>query len=1022
MARLVRILAFLGCMWPALAIGGPVVGAVVVAVAYNWGVAAFGTFIGALFAIAVAAVVANNTKPGKQQALPGFQAEAKDRQTMVRSSVEPRRVVYGRVAVSGPIIFAESTGSTNEFLHIVIPLAGHEVTGIDDVYFNDEVVALDANGFGQGRFTKFGNGTPSTHTFELFNGVTATVPGVVSSVSSVRTTDGKFTFQDVSPLHPDAADLRTGYLRQGSNFFFHSKVGILELLGQKDIIISYFTLAEVGSYIRVKKHLGTDDQAADADLVAESDGLWTTNHRLRGIAYLYVRLEFNPDVFPTGVPNIKAVVRGRKVLDPRASPSERAWSDNWALVVRDYLTSDFGLGCDDDEIDDELLIAAANVCDEMVDIESGSPAAQQRRYTANGTVNLADRPVDILRQLVSAGAGVAVFSEGVWKVFAGAYVTPEKDIDEDWLRGPIKLRAKPPRRELFNGVRGVFADPGRFWQPTDFPPVTNSTYETEDGGERILRDVELPFTTESLRAQRIAKIILEAGRQGIVAELPCNMKAFGIAAWDTVRVSIDRLGWASKVFRVIDWKFSQEGGIDLVVKEEASAVYDWVFGDATELDPAPDTALQSPFTGLDITIGTPVSGTDELFVAGDGTVVPRIRLPFTAPANPFVSYYEVQFARSGGSPQEWQDAPDVAAPATDAYFHPVEDGVAYDGRIRAVTTLGNAGAWSTFHGHAVIGKTEPPADVTGALAVQQAGGLVIVGCNEVTDRDLDTIEVRYHDEGETDWDNATPFANILRGETTVNGSLPPGTWEILLKAKDTSGNYSTNAARITIQVTAAGFTTIEQEPQAVTWFGTRTNMVLHWTGVLTPQSQSLASALGWEVFDEFVPNAYADCYYEAPLIDKGIDATARIYGDIVSVLGPGESGVTAPMLEIDYRLNSGSFDGFDHWTVGSANFRYLKARIHVDTTIGKPVISQFTPSIDAEARTETGTLTVDGTGTGVVTFDTPFHTTPVLAVSPQGSGNVSASWDSLTTSGFTGYFKSGGASAAGTLSYNATGA
>ena len=38
--------------------------------------------------------------------------------------------------------------------------------------------------------------------------------------------------------------------------------------------------------IKIQKHLGTDAQVADADLVSEITQ-WTTNHRLRGIAYGY---------------------------------------------------------------------------------------------------------------------------------------------------------------------------------------------------------------------------------------------------------------------------------------------------------------------------------------------------------------------------------------------------------------------------------------------------------------------------------------------------------------------------------------------------------------------------------------------------------------------------------------------------------------------------------------------------------------------------------------------------------------
>jgi hypothetical protein len=694
MARLIA-LGLAALLAPEIAYAPPVVAAVAVYGAYNIALAYVTPFVAALFAIGVSAVIANNTKPGRQQGLPNFQSEAKDRQTVIRSSVEPRRIVYGRAAVSGPLAYAESTGSNNEYIHLIIPLAGHEVDAIGEVYLNDEVVPLDSNGLGLGRWAKFQTSVSKQHSASKpTSPYTITVPDTVVAVQRVRASYnlGFITFTDSGGATPDSL---FSYSRSGSVFTFNGH--FIEKFGASitGFIIDYYDgTASAGSYVRVKKHLGGADQTADSDLVSESAGGWTTDHRLRGIAYLYVRLEFNLDVFPTGVPNIKAVVRGKKLYDPRGgSPSLVQWSDNWALIVRDYLTSSYGLACDDDEIDDDLIIAAANIADENVDLDIGSPSTTQKRYTANGSVNLADRPVDILRQLVSAGAGQAVFSEGVWKVFAGAYNTPEVDIDEDWLRGPIKVRAKPPRRELFNGVRGVFSNADRFWQPTDFPPVTNSTYATQDG-EEILRDLELPFTTESVRAQRIAKIHLESGRQGIVAELPCNMKAFQVAAWDTVRLSIERLGWESKVFRVIAWKFSQEGGIDLVVKEEASAVYDWAAGDETENDPAPDTELASPFTvepPTDLTVS---------FTADSN----RLMVSWTASVDPFVIAYQVEYITVSDLAESpsltWTVLPRTSGTRLDV-GNLLPD--IYTVRVKAINTLGVASEYVSEQAEIDIG-------------------------------------------------------------------------------------------------------------------------------------------------------------------------------------------------------------------------------------------------------------------------------------------------------------------------------
>jgi len=101
--------------------------------------------------------------------------------------------------------------------------------------------------------------------------------------------------------------------------------------------------------VRFKLHKGSDTQLADADLVSETEK-WTTDHRLRGIAYIYARISYDPDAFPNGLPNISAEIKGKKVLDIRNGST--AFSANPALILYDYFTdTKIGLGIDTSNID-----------------------------------------------------------------------------------------------------------------------------------------------------------------------------------------------------------------------------------------------------------------------------------------------------------------------------------------------------------------------------------------------------------------------------------------------------------------------------------------------------------------------------------------------------------------------------------------------------------------------------------------------------------------------------------------------
>lgn len=124
--------------------------------------------------------------------------------------------------------------------------------------------------------------------------------------------------------------------------------------------------------LRVKKYLGAASQTADPDLVSES-AEWTTDHKLEGIAYIYVRLQFDRAVYPNGMPSISATVTGRSDIKDGRDDSF-AYSSNPALCLAHYLSlSRLGPGVDwDTEIDHPAFDAAANVCDEQVAVVAAS--------------------------------------------------------------------------------------------------------------------------------------------------------------------------------------------------------------------------------------------------------------------------------------------------------------------------------------------------------------------------------------------------------------------------------------------------------------------------------------------------------------------------------------------------------------------------------------------------------------------------------------------------------------------------
>lgn len=619
----------------------------------------------------------------------------------VRQPITERRLIYGEVRASGPLVFIGSTNS-NRYLHLVIAVASHEINKMGEVFINDVSVPedyLDGSG----------------------NVITGTYSGKV----------------------------------------------------------------------RIKKHLGADSQTADSDLVAEI-AEWTSFHRLRGIAYIYVRLEWSRELWPGGIPQISVWVKGKEILDVRDSTTK--WSPNLALIVNDYLTwTKYGIGVDQANVDEVQLEASANSCEEIVstlerdmivsdvdvsgniftlESESGILELQtgdrvlpissislpggisstdyyiivyqrkdscrvklatsyenalsetavnitdegsgtitlrktgEPRYAGGAIVKTDQKPDKILTEMCSGMAGNLIKAGGYWRIKAGYYETPTISLDEDDFAGPISVQTRQSKRDRFNRVQGVYASPLNLGQPTDYPAYDNTTRQTADD-EIIPKEMNLPWTPRSQTCQRLAKIASRRMEQEIMVNSTFSISAFKVQAGDNVFLSFERYGWVLKPFEVMEWQLSvaEEEGvptpkINLVLKETASDIYD--FDETTEEtggDSAPNTNLPSIYNVLAVEGFALDSRAIETFEADQLFLVAA---SWTQSEDLFVQSggkLELQYKNSGDS--EWRPSFFVDADLTQSDVLQASLNQNYDIRIRNVNYYLIPSPWQTITGFVV---------------------------------------------------------------------------------------------------------------------------------------------------------------------------------------------------------------------------------------------------------------------------------------------------------------------------------
>lgn len=478
---------------------------------------------------------------------------------------------------------------------------------------------------------------------------------------------------------------------------------------------------------------GTMSHTLASKLHSESENSLDSNFVGSGLSYLYIRLEYDAEVFSSGIPTFTAKIRGKKVYDPRkdstndgvsgrpdvydsslgtsshraATASTWEWSANAALCIRDYLTSDYGVNSPTSEINEVSFGAAADAC---ATVAVGSDPVNP--FDINGVVQTSSTPQSILNTMITACGGTLFWGQGYWKLMVGYQTARSTALTIDDLRSGLNLDTRMSRRDAFNTVQGQFADAAQDYILVDYPEYQNSTALTEDNSQESILDLPLPLTSSSATAQRLAKQALLRNREQMTFTASFGIKAFDIQAGDTVKLTLARYGWTNKEFEVVGWNFTvgDDVGVNLTLRETSSTAFSWVENDYSAIT-ANNTTLPSPFV-----VGKPImqSPTQATQQNEDGFSTTKIIFSWLA-------------ATTGNVTDDYEFAWKLS---TDTYYTivktsglqyeliGVQKGLSYNYQVRARNNLGYYSGWDddpassvTVTSHDVLAP-KPPTAVT----------------------------------------------------------------------------------------------------------------------------------------------------------------------------------------------------------------------------------------------------------------------------------------------------------------------
>lgn len=212
--------------------------------------------------------------------------------------------------------------------------------------------------------------------------------------------------------------------------------------------------------------------------------------------------------------------------------------------------------------------------------------------------------------------------------------------------------------------------------------------------------------------------------------------------------------------------------------------------DNMTLSPSKPYSFENSMVPAKPTKLTAESGTQHLYIRGDGQVASRIYLTWEQDPTSFATEFEVFYRRMGVD-----NFQKINATGLDCYIDDVKDGATYQIYIRAVNALNRRSPDTAILQHTVVGKLAPPSTPTN-LVILQDGPDVRLDWVKIVDLDLAYYEIR---EGGSNWDTATKIGTS-RADLFVHTNVKKGNLVYRIKAVDTSGNYSTGTLTGTFAV------------------------------------------------------------------------------------------------------------------------------------------------------------------------------------------------------------------------------
>ncbi|WP_149983271.1 fibronectin type III domain-containing protein, partial [Pseudoalteromonas rhizosphaerae] len=336
---------------------------------------------------------------------------------------------------------------------------------------------------------------------------------------------------------------------------------------------------------------------SDPELKAAGWDAASKAHRLDGLACSYVRLEWSiaEDAPFTGVPDITAIIRGKKVKNLHTNAVE--YSENPAYILHDYLTHPiYGKPLSASDYSLQHFKDAALIANTLVPAYQGATTTQPL-FTCNVIVDTGDSILTNVELLAKSMRGLLPIINGELSLIIEQDdpVTPEV-LNETHFKSSLKY-TEGGKSKRYNRVIVEYIDKALNYSAQDaYWPEKGSDLEqqwlAQDNNVLLEYRFKVSSCTNYYEARQMARVIAMLSREALNFNVTAAPIAMQFTVGDVVPISHKKLGWINKPFRLLKSEMQDNGDYKLNFREHQPYIYNWLSG--VVRPPIPDTSLPPP--------------------------------------------------------------------------------------------------------------------------------------------------------------------------------------------------------------------------------------------------------------------------------------------------------------------------------------------------------------------------------------------------------------------------------------------